>query len=153
ELVAYAHSEGIATRLLGGGSNLLVREEGVKGIVLVLTHPSFVATSVEGNRLKAGGGAPLAHAISEAVRNGLAGLETLVGIPGTVGGALHGNAGSRGADISQGVKSATVLTRSGEVKERDRSELVFAYRQSSLDELVILDATFQLESDDPGQLT
>lgn len=153
ELVAYAHSEGIATRLLGGGSNLLVREEGVKGIVLVLTHPSFVATSVEGNRLKAGGGAPLAHAISEAVRNGLAGLETLVGIPGTVGGALHGNAGSRGADIGQWVESATVLTRSGEVKERDRSELVFAYRQSSLDELVILDATFQLESDDPGQLT
>src|SRR5690606_35869464 len=119
-LVTYCHSEGIAPRLLGGGSNLLVREEGVKGVVVVLTDPVFASTAVEGNTLRAGGGAPLAHVISEAVRCGLAGLETLVGIPGTVGGALHGNAGSRGGDIGQWVESATVLTRSGEIKERER---------------------------------
>jgi UDP-N-acetylmuramate dehydrogenase len=152
-LVAACHAQGIPIRLLGGGSNLLVRDAVVEGMVIVLSNPAFAELSVEGNHLTAGGGAPLAHAINEAVRNGLAGLEALVGIPGTVGGALHGNAGSRGGDIGQWLASARVLTRSGEVKERVRDELVFAYRQSSLDELVILDATFDLERDDAEQLT
>lgn len=152
-LVTTCHNQGITTRLLGGGSNLLVRDGVVEGMVISLAHPTFGELRVDGNRLTAGGGAPLAHAINEAVRNGLAGLEPLVGIPGTVGGALHGNAGSRGGDVGQWVESARVLTRAGEIKERGRDELVFAYRQSSLDELVVLDATFALERDDAEQLT
>ena len=103
--------------------------------------------------MTAGGGAQLAHAISETVRSGLAGLEPLVGIPGTVGGALHGNSGSRGGDIGQWSCRATVMTRAGDIVQRGREDLVFAYRQSSLDELVILNAEFQLEEDNPEQLT
>ncbi len=152
-LVQRCHEEGIPTRLLGGGSNLLVREEGVRGMVISLADASFGTTSVDGRKLKAGGGAALAHVINESVRAGLAGLEPLVGIPGTVGGALHGNAGSRGGDVGQWADSATVLTRGGEVFERSRDELVFAYRQSSLDELAILDVTFALEQEDAEQLT
>lgn len=152
-LVGRCGDEGIATRLLGGGSNLLVREEGVSGMVISLADPAFGETSVSGSTLKAGGGASLAHVINESVRAGLAGLEPLVGIPGTVGGALHGNAGSRGGDVGQWASSATVLTRSGEVCERQRDELVFAYRESSLDELAILDVSFDLEQDDAEQLT
>lgn len=152
-LVKRCHDEGIATRLLGGGSNLLIREEGVAGMVISLADAAFGATSIDGPRLTAGGGASLAHVINEAVRGGLAGLEPLVGIPGTVGGALHGNAGSRGGDVGQWAHSATVLTRAGEVIERGRDELVFAYRQSSLDELAILDVTFALEQEDAEQLT
>ncbi|QDU55586.1 UDP-N-acetylmuramate dehydrogenase [Aeoliella mucimassa] len=152
-LVARCHAEGIATRLMGGGSNLLVREQGVAGMVISLAHSAFAATTVDGSRLKVGGGASLAHVINEAVRAGLAGLEPLVGIPGTVGGAMHGNAGSRGGDVGQWAVEATVLTRSGEVAERKRDELVFAYRESSLDELAILDVTFDLESEDAEQLT
>ena len=152
-LVKWCHDEGIATRLLGGGSNLLIREDGVTGMVINLADASFGATSVDGPKLKAGGGAPLAHVINESVRAGLAGLEPLVGIPGTVGGALHGNAGSRGGDVGQWADSATVLTRTGEVIERTRDELVFAYRQSSLDELAILDVTFSLEQENAEQLT
>ncbi len=152
-LVKRCHEEGIPMRLLGGGSNLLVREEGVEGMVISLADAAFGSTTVDGPKLTAGGGAPLAHVINESVRAGLAGLEPLVGIPGTVGGALHGNAGSRGGDVGQWAEGATVLTRSGEVLRRTRDELVFAYRQSSLDELAILDVTFTLEQDDAQQLT
>jgi len=103
--------------------------------------------------LTSGGAAKLGHAISTSVREGLAGLETLVGIPGTIGGALHGNAGSRGGDIGQWTCQATVMTRAGEIIERTREELVFAYRESSLDELVILGAKFELDPDDQEELT
>ena len=73
------------------------------------------------------------------------GLEALVGIPGTIGERLHGNAGSRGGDIGQWTCQATVMTRAGEIIERTREELVFAYRESSLDELVILGAKLKLK--------
>jgi UDP-N-acetylmuramate dehydrogenase len=118
-----------------------------------LTAPVFQEITVSKNRVRAGGGAKLGHAISGAVRVGLSGLETLVGIPGTIGGALHGNAGSRGGDIGQWTDKATVLSRSGEVIERTRGELVFGYRESSLDELAVLDAEFELETEDPVELT
>lgn len=152
-LVQRCQQEDLPVRLLGGGSNLLVRDEGVPGVVIHLPEAGFGQVEVQGRRVVAGGGAKLGHVISIAVREGLAGLETLVGIPGTIGGALHGNTGSRGGDIGQWTERATVLTRGGEVSERRRDELVFAYRQSSLDELVILAAEFELEPDDPEQLT
>jgi len=152
-LVRRCCDEEVPIRVLGGGSNVLIRDEGVVGMVVSLTNNVFSEIQIHNGRLTAGGGARLAHAISETVRAGLAGLEPLVGIPGTVGGALHGNSGSRGGDIGQWACRATVMTRAGEILQRDREDLVFAYRQSSLDELVILNAEFQLEEDDPEQLT
>ena len=85
--------------------------------------------------------------------NGLAGPENLVGIPGTVGGALHGNSGNHQADIGSWLRNATVVTRKGEIATRDQSEMTFAYRKSSLNELVIIDATFEFEKDESDQLT
>ncbi len=152
-LVRRCCDEGVPIRVLGSGSNVLVRDEGVSGMVVSLSGVGFTDIQIRGNRLVAGGGAKLAHAISETVRSGLAGLEPLVGIPGTIGGALHGNSGSRGGDIGQWACRATVMTRSGEILQRDREDLVFAYRQSSLDELVILSAEFLLEDEDPELLT
>lgn len=152
-LIQRCQQEEIPVRLLGGGSNVLVRDEGVPGVVVSLANPSFAQIEVRGTRVTAGGGAKLGHVISTAVGEGLAGLETLVGIPGTIGGALHGNAGGRGGDVGQWTHRASVMTRSGEIIERQREELVFAYRQSSLDELVILSADFELETEDPEQLT
>lgn len=140
-------------RLIGGGSNLLVRDKGVKGLVIHLSAPAFGGISVSGNTVKAGSGAKLGHVISTAVREGLAGLEPLVGIPGTVGGALHTNATAHGGDIGQTTRAARVMTRSGEIITRTRDELSFAYRVSSLDELVILDAEFEFEHEDPNELT
>jgi UDP-N-acetylmuramate dehydrogenase len=152
-LVRRARDEGIPARLLGSGSNVLVREQGVPGLVVRLSMPAFSSISVQKEIVTAGGGAKLGHVISTTVREGLGGLETLVGIPGTLGGALHGNAGSRGGDIGQWTCHATLMTDTGEIVERKREELVFAYRESSLDELVILGARFQLEPDNPEELT
>jgi UDP-N-acetylmuramate dehydrogenase len=152
-LVNRCRAENIGIRLLGGGSNILVRDAGVPGVVLHLSSPAFSDIKVDAQTITAGGGAKLGHIISTAVREGLGGLETLVGIPGTLGGALHGNAGGHGGDIGQWTSQATVMVRSGEIVVRKREELVFAYRQSSLDELVILDAQIRLESDDPEDLT
>jgi UDP-N-acetylmuramate dehydrogenase len=152
-VVRRCREEAAPIRLLGGGSNILVRDEGVAGMVVRLSAPAFSEITVGKQSVSAGSGAKLGHAISTSVREGLAGLEALVGIPGTIGGALHGNAGSRGGDIGQWTCQATVMTRAGEIVERSRDELVFAYRESSLDELVILSAQFQLEQDDPEELT
>ncbi|MBI2826956.1 MAG: UDP-N-acetylmuramate dehydrogenase [Planctomycetia bacterium] len=152
-LVRRSAAEGIPVRLLGGGSNVLVRDEGVPGMVISLSEPAFGEIRASGHTLTAGGGAKLGHLISVAVREGLAGLEPLVGIPGTVGGALHGNAGSRGGDVGQWTCRATVMTRTGELLQRERDDLTFAYRESSLDELVIVEGQFELERDDPEELT
>ncbi|TWT96107.1 UDP-N-acetylenolpyruvoylglucosamine reductase MurB [Botrimarina colliarenosi] len=141
------------TRVLGGGSNVLVRDEGVRGAVLQLDHEAFGGVRIEGTRAIVGGGASLAAVINETVRAGLAGLDTLVGIPGTVGAALHHNAGGRGGDIGQWVVEATVMTRTAETITRSRDEMVFGYRQSSLDELAILEVVFELDPADPSELT
>jgi UDP-N-acetylmuramate dehydrogenase len=152
-LVKRCRDEGLTVRLLGGGSNVLVRDEGVAGMTISLAHPAFSAIKLEKHCVNVGGGAHLANVITVAVGAGLAGLEPLVGIPGTIGGALHGNSGTHGGDIGQWASQATVMTRAGEILHRERNDLVFAYRQSSLDELVILDAQFELEEDDPVELT
>ncbi|HUG19139.1 MAG TPA: UDP-N-acetylmuramate dehydrogenase [Planctomycetaceae bacterium] len=152
-LVTLCHEQQIPVHLLGGGSNLLVRDDGVSGVVLKLDAPCFSEVSVEGTLVRAGGGALLSKLISESVRHSLEGLEVLAGIPGTVGGALHGNAGGRGGDIGQFVTSATVLTAKGEIFIRKEDELSFAYRKSSIDELVILEAEFQLREGDEADIT
>ncbi|MCE5268032.1 MAG: UDP-N-acetylmuramate dehydrogenase [Planctomycetaceae bacterium] len=152
-LVRRCHEESVPVRLLGQGSNILVRDEGVPGMVIHLSSPAFCGIRIDGRTITAGGGALLGRAVTTAVHRGLAGLETLVGIPGTVGGALHGNAGTHGANIGQWTIQATVLTASGEVCQRSNDELAFGYRQSRLDDLAILDARCELEEDDPRQLS
>jgi UDP-N-acetylmuramate dehydrogenase len=151
-LVRRCCQENVPMRVLGGGANVLIPEEGVGGLVIHLGTPEFSEVRTRGATVSAGAGAKLSQVISTTVAKGLAGLEALVGIPGTIGGALHGNAGGRGGDIGQWTSGATVMTRQGELLERQRQDLVFAYRESSLDELVILSAEFQLEEEDPVDL-
>jgi UDP-N-acetylmuramate dehydrogenase len=152
-VVERCRDEKMQVRLLGGGSNVLVRDEGVSGMVISLASRAFAKVEIVGRTLTAGAGAQLANVITVSVAAGLAGLEPLVGIPGTVGGALHGNAGTQAGDIGQWTCRATVMSRGGELIQRQREDLVFAYRQSSLDELVIVDAQFELEEEDPDELT
>src|SRR5437667_4946086 len=82
--------KGIPVRVLGGGCNILVRDEGVRGVVIRLSEPAFTQISVNGRQVRAGSGAAISALISEAARHGMAGLEPLVGIPGPAGGALPG---------------------------------------------------------------
>lgn len=152
-VVKHCHQEEIPVRILGGGSNLLVKDSGVSGAVIHLESSDFSKITIEGTTVSSGSGASLSHLITRAVAAGLGGLESLVGIPGTVGGAIQGNAGGREADIGEFVKSVTVLTRTGEVKEKTGDALTFAYRTSSVDELVVLSAEFELEEDDTTEIT
>ncbi len=151
-LVRQCFGQKIPFRVIGGACNVLVRDEGVRGVVVRLTEPAFREISVEGNRIKAGAGASVSALISQAARHGLAGLETLVGIPGTVGGALRCNAGDRTGDIGQFVRQVEVLDSQGEVQVRERDELHFAYHWSNLDDPVLLTAEFQLETDNPDAI-
>lgn len=139
----------IPFKLLGGGTNVLVRDEGVPGLVVHMESPFFSDVKIEGERILAGAAVPLTALISQAARAGLAGLEVLTGIPGTVGGALRGNAGSRQGAIGPFVGRATVLDASYEVQVRERDDLSFVGRESNLDEPVILSAEFELSGEDP----
>lgn len=153
EVVRACHAARIPVRLLGGGSNLLVRDEGVRGAVLRLRGDAFSAVEVNGTTVRAAAGALLSQVISHSVRAGLMGLEALVGIPGTIGGALRGNAGGRGGDIGQFVSSVSVMTVKGDICVRREDELSFAYRSSSINELAILEGTFELQHGDVDEIT
>lgn len=152
-VVRTCHTERIPIRILGGGSNVLVRDEGIAGAVIHLEGDAFSNIAAEGTLIRAGAGALLSNVISYAVKSGLAGMEVLVGIPGTVGGALKGNAGGKSGDIGQFVRNVKVLTQEGEVVTRSEDELSFAYRSSGIDELVILEAEFELQKGDPDEIT
>jgi UDP-N-acetylmuramate dehydrogenase len=146
-VVQRCFQRGIPLRVRGSGCNVLVRDEGVRGAVLRLNEPAFTQVSVEGPRVRAGTGASVSALISQSARHALAGLETLIGIPGTVGGALRCNAGDRAGDIGQFVRLVEVLDARGQVQLRERDELRFAYHWSNLDDPVLLTAEFQLETD------
>jgi UDP-N-acetylmuramate dehydrogenase len=148
-LLKRCRDEGLSFKVLGGGSNVLVRDEGVGALVVLLESPFFADVKVSGHVVEAGAAVPLTALISHSARSGLAGLEILTGIPGTVGGALRGNAGGRQGAIGQFVRRATVLDPADEIQVRERDDLSFADRESNLDEPVILSAEFELEPEDP----
>jgi UDP-N-acetylmuramate dehydrogenase len=153
QLLQRAAEESITVHMLGSGSNVLVPDDGVDGLVIHLSAADFSQVHVEGTELTAGGGTKLVHLVATAAREGLSGLEHLAGIPGTVGGALRTNAGTDSGDIGQRTRRVSVMTRHGQVEHRTREELRFSYRQSNLDEPVVLSGTFQLEEDDPREVT
>lgn len=153
EVLKAANAEEIPVRVLGSGANVLVRQEGVSGIVLRLNAEAFKQVTVDGNTIRAGGGAQLSHVITEAVAAGLTGLEELVGIPSTIGGAIKGNAGGRHTDFGEFVTSVDVLTVQGERFTRTGDELSFEYRGSSVNELLVLSAELELKSGDPEEIS
>ncbi len=140
-------------RLIGAGSNTLIRNQGVGGLVISLASPVFCNVEVNDDTMIADGGVKLVDFVATAVKQGLNGPQHLVGIPGTVGGALHSNTSAVGFDIGTWVKSVDVLTRSGELITYQKDELSFSYRQSSLKDLIILSATFQFDREDSEALT
>ncbi|WP_339743853.1 UDP-N-acetylmuramate dehydrogenase [uncultured Rubinisphaera sp.] len=145
--------EKLAVHVLGEGSNLLIRDDGVSGVVIRLSAGEFSEVTVEGTTVTAGAGALLSHVISRSVASGLTGLEDLAGIPGTIGGAIVGNAGSKTGDIGTKVESISVLTHDG-LQETIAADLIgFEYRTSHIDAAVVLGATLNLAADDPHEIT
>jgi UDP-N-acetylenolpyruvoylglucosamine reductase len=114
--------------VLGRGSNLLVRDGGFRGVVICLAHAHFSRIEVAAPRLRCGAGAKLKAVAVEAKRNGLAGLEFLEGIPGSVGGALRMNAGAMGSSTFSLAESVRLMDFGGEAREVSANELGATYR-------------------------
>ncbi|MDA8050919.1 MAG: UDP-N-acetylmuramate dehydrogenase [Rhodospirillales bacterium] len=118
--------------VVGAASNLIIRDGGVPGVVIRLAGRGFGAVSLEPEGLVAGAAALDATVAEAAAHAGLAGLEFLSGVPGTIGGAVAMNAGAYGGDISQVLQWAEIVSRSGEVRRLSAAALALAYRQSAL---------------------
>jgi len=142
----------VPVRMLGGGNNLLIRDDPIPGAVVRLTHAAFTMIEWDGKRITAAGGGSLFDLIAFSVRQGLTGLETLVGLRGTVGGSVRCNVGDKAGEISQAVRQVTVMTDTGRVQTRHRDELTFSEHESDIDEPVILSVAFELEKDAPDTI-
>lgn len=128
DVVNYCRDRSIAVRVVGRGSNLLVRDGGIRGAVI---HPEggvFSEVRVEGNRVIAGAGARYKKVASVAQAAGIGGFEWMEGIPGNVGGGLRMNAGAMGSETFDQVVSVTFLDEDGEIRTRTRSEIESHYR-------------------------
>ena len=153
QVVRACHDGNVPVKILGAGSNVFVSDDGFRGAVIKVVEPLLGSISIDGTKVTAEGGALLSHVVSESVRAGLAGIETLVGIPGTLGGAIAGNSGGRHGDIGEVLTKVTVCSTDGTVTERTGDELTFSYRHSSINDLLILSAELQLREDDTDELT
>ncbi len=127
-LLAYCQGQHCQFFVLGRGSNLVVKDGGFRGVVICLAHAYFSRIEVTGERLNCGAGARLKAVAAEARRKGLAGLEFMEGIPGSVGGALRMNAGAMGGAIFDVVESVRLMSFDGMVHELAARELAAAYR-------------------------
>jgi UDP-N-acetylenolpyruvoylglucosamine reductase len=151
ELLAWAGEEGIDLGMVGSGSNLLVADEGFRGLALKLDG-ELAAVAQEGERLLCGGGARLPSAATKAAGWGLAGLEFGVNIPGTVGGAVKMNANAYGGQLAEVLEWVDVCTARG-TDRRSPEQLGFGYRSSNLGPgEVVARASFLLEPADPATI-
>ncbi|HLU22760.1 MAG TPA: UDP-N-acetylmuramate dehydrogenase [Bacillaceae bacterium] len=144
-IVTYAHENKIPLTVLGKGTNVIIRDSGIRGIVVSLELLNEL--TVEGNIITVGSGANIIDVSRVALDNHLSGLEFACGIPGTVGGALIMNAGAYGGEISEVLTSAKVITQSGEFKTFVEGEFDFSYRNSifAKENLIIVEAVFTLK--------
>ncbi|MBN1765555.1 MAG: UDP-N-acetylmuramate dehydrogenase [Sedimentisphaerales bacterium] len=152
DVVQRCHESGIEMYVLGRGSNLLVADEGIDGVVIRLSHDEFSKIEFEGEVVRARSGADLSFVIRECARNGLSGMECLAGIPGTIGGAVKINAGGRFGDIGNVAQSVKLMDSSGYRFERKRHDIFFGYRMTNIMAKFILEAEFSLVPDDPDQI-
>ncbi|WP_018756677.1 UDP-N-acetylmuramate dehydrogenase [Paenibacillus terrigena] len=151
--VKLLHKHGIPWTPIGKGSNMLVTDKGIRGVVIKLgegmDHIQFT-----GDEVRVGGAYSFITLSIKAGKEGLAGLEFAGGIPGTVGGAVYMNAGAHGSDVSRILKEAEIVLETGELVRYTTSEMQFAYRHSILQEVkgIVLEATFQLEHGDRKEI-
>jgi len=131
--IRWAAGQGVPWRILGNGSNLLVRDVGVRGLVLKIRRV-LDSVRIEGVRIHAGAGASLPSVANLAASRGLEGLEFGAGIPGTIGGAVVMNAGWHQFEIGNVVEAVNLLDRDGKIREISREDCRFGYRNSAFRE-------------------
>ena len=151
ELLRWAASETTSVGVVGSGSNLLISDQGFRGLVLKLDG-ELSAVERHGTRVVCGGGARLPSATAQTARWGLTGLEFGINIPGTVGGAVKMNANAYGGELGRVLEWVNVCTAAG-VRRRAPDELGFAYRRSNLGPGEIVSrASFQLEEGEVSEI-
>lgn len=130
--------------ILGAGSNILVSDNGVAGLVIRLCRANFRKVALRGGSVRCGCGLPLSKFAQIAKNNGLSGAEFLIGIPGTVGGAILMNAGAWGSSIADIIEEIQVMGYNGKIKLLKKNSVKFGYRCSGLEKYIILSAKFRL---------
>ena len=148
-LLGRAAEHKVPVTLVGNGSNLLVRDKGIRGLVIKLGN-LFNKLEVAGDVLTFGSGISLAMASKKAASLNLSGLEFAVGIPGTIGGAVYMNAGAYDGEMAKVVQAVRVMDAQGQVSELKSSQLDFAYRHTALQNsgLIVTSVTVRLEPGD-----
>lgn len=144
------HDEGVQITPIGRGSNLLVLDEGISGVVLKLGE-GLNHLEISGNQVRVGSGYSLVSLATTISKKGLSGLEFAGGIPGSVGGAVYMNAGAHGSDISKILKKALIVFRDGSFEWLSNEEMKYSYRTSVLQKIrpgIVVEAVFQLEEGD-----
>lgn len=152
ELIKYAKEKVIPYTIMGNGSNLLVSDKGVRGLVIKLAK-GFDSVEVIGDKIIAKSGILLSKLSNFALDNELSGIEFASGIPGTLGGAIYMNAGAYGGEMKDVVESVTYLSN-GEIKTAGKGDLDFGYRHSrfSNTEDIVLSAEIQLKKGDKTEI-
>jgi UDP-N-acetylmuramate dehydrogenase len=158
-LVRFARARAIPFFILGRGSNLVIADAGIRGLVI---HARAEATRLDGDRYHAEAGVPMARAATETQQAGLTGLEYGLAIPGTVGGAVWANAGAHGSETAGVLESAMVLMGDGTERDLPAAELGFSYRHSRFKdhaagqatgpEEIVISAVFRLRPADPAEI-
>jgi UDP-N-acetylmuramate dehydrogenase len=153
QLMKRSHGEGAPLRVIGGGSNILVSDAGVRGTVVALTATPFKTLVRTGEEtMQCGAGARLTRLVNSLADWGLSGGEGITGVPGTLGGALRSNAGTSAGEVGQIVKRVWALKPDGEEVSLSGPECEFAYRQSALGEFVILGAALLAKRSQPDEI-
>ena len=144
-IVAWVNEKQIPLTVLGNSSNVIIKDGGSRGIVMILTEMNHM--EVKRHRLIVQSGARLIDASRMALAERLSGLEFACGIPGSVGGAVYMNAGAYDGEVEEVIESVVVITREGKIKNYEKNELEFSYRHSKLQETneIVLEVVFHLE--------
>ena len=154
-LLQFLDREGIADYVIGRGSNLLVSDEGVRGCVILLRGDLATVSGdiTHHGQLKAGGGLDLAELLIFCKQNGMAGLEFLSGIPGTLGGAIVMNAGAWGRFIGDQVREVLFMEHGGTWRKLSAAELKFGYRYAAIPQgAIVVEVVLETNPDNPEKI-
>ncbi|WP_407892572.1 UDP-N-acetylmuramate dehydrogenase [Lacticaseibacillus sp. N501-2] len=151
-LLAYAKDEQLPLTFIGNASNLIVKDGGIRGLVIILTAMKQI--KAHGHTVQADAGARLIDTTEAAYQAGLTGMEFAAGIPGSVGGAVFMNAGAYGGEVKDCLQSVTVLTTAGELKTYSNADMAFSYRHSLVQTTgdIVVSATFGLHPGDKAAI-
>lgn len=150
--VRLARTADASVKVLGGGANVLIRDEGFDGFVVRLDDDEFRKVERRDGSMTVGAGVDLMVLSRDCSEQGLGGLECMAGIPGRVGGAIRMNAGGRFGEFGEVVRSAELLNPEGRIERWSHDRIGFGYRSSELGERIVLSASLGLTPDDPKRV-